>query len=82
MVRVSSDDIDTAIEWLRVNEGADGEAEACQRVAALLEAELKRRIADAGVRAAAKALGVKPALVRTALRQRSSVVSERTGERE
>lgn len=41
--RISVEDIDTAIMWLLTNEGGNGEADACNRVAEWLLAEMKER---------------------------------------
>jgi hypothetical protein len=69
MSRVSTDDLNIAADWLEVNEGDNGEAEACRRVAAFLQAEIDRRHKAAAVRAIAREKNVSPALVRKALAQ-------------
>lgn len=56
--RVSVTDLETAAEWLGINEGDEGEAEACQRVAAWLRGEAARRLDAAAIRGAAKTAGV------------------------
>lgn len=53
MKRPTEDDIYIATMWLEANEGADGEAEACLRVAKWLEQQL----IDAKVRQAARKVG-------------------------
>lgn len=45
-------DLMTAREWLEVNEGLDGESEACQRVAEFLTKEIQRRVNEAARRKA------------------------------
>lgn len=47
---VSVDDLRVAAAWLGDNEGEDGEAEACQRVAEWISAEIERRELNAAVR--------------------------------
>jgi hypothetical protein len=66
---LSLDDLELAIEWLRLNEGEAGEAEACSRAADFLERELKRRERDAVARSYAKEKGLDPAFVKKALRR-------------
>lgn len=68
--RVTSEDLDTAIAWLEVNEGDQGEAESCRRVAAWLRAEMERRDLDNMIRQAARERGIKPAQIRAHLRSR------------
>jgi hypothetical protein len=67
MPRVSTDDLNIAAAWLEANEGDEGEAEACQRVAAFLHAEIDRRHKAAAVRVIAREKNVSPAMVRKAL---------------
>jgi uncharacterized membrane protein len=55
--RVSVEDLELAAEWLDVNEGDAGEAEACHRVAEWLRAEADRRGQDRIVRRLAKEAG-------------------------
>ena len=55
MARPTQDQMDTAAEWLRINEGDEGEAEACEAVADWLEqqaeAQMMREMArEQGVR--------------------------------
>lgn len=68
MSRVSIEDLNTARAWLDVNEGQDGEAEACHRVADWLLAEIAKRETSASINNAAKRLGVSPQRVRAAIR--------------
>ena len=67
-VRVSNDDLETAIAWLDVNNGRDGEQEACQRVMVLLRAELASRVREAAVRQLVKETGRSAADVRKAMK--------------
>lgn len=50
MARISIKDLKTAEDWLRDNEGGDGEADSCRRVAAWINEEIERRQIDAAVR--------------------------------
>lgn len=43
-------DMEMAAEWLRCNEGADGESEACSRVATWLDAYARESAVRAGAR--------------------------------
>jgi hypothetical protein len=72
MARTSDEDLMIAAEWLGVNNGDNGEAESCQRVATMLEKMIKQRHEEAAVRAVAKENGVRPSLVRRALRNQQS----------
>ena len=56
--RMTVDDMDAAIEWLRVNEGDGGERESCERVASWLATEQSRRIERNGIRKIAREHGV------------------------
>lgn len=69
MARMTTADLLTAAEWLDVNEGDNGETDACQRVAAFLRAEADRRDREASVRAIAREKGVPAKAVRRALAQ-------------
>lgn len=68
--RMTREDIDTAIAWLEVNEGEQGEAESCRRVADWLRAESDRRDTENMIRQAAREHGVKPSQIRARLRSR------------
>lgn len=67
MPRVSTEDLNIAANWLEVNEGDNGEAEACQRVAAFLQAEIDRRHRKAAVRSIVREKNIPARLVRQAL---------------
>ncbi len=71
MPRVSLEDLDIAVMWLDANEGDNGEAEACRRVAAFIQAEIDRRIREASVRSIAREKNVPAGLVRKALARAS-----------
>ena len=64
MRKPTAEDIETAIAWLQANEGEDGEASACSKVADWL-GTLAR---DAYIRKAARVAGVPVAMVRAKLR--------------
>ena len=53
MKRPCLDDIETAADWLEYNEGKDGEAEACSRVATWLRAYAR----ESEERSAARQIG-------------------------
>jgi hypothetical protein len=53
-----AEDMLTAAEWLDVNEGTDGEAEACARIAARLRRQAEQMDEDHAARGIAKATGV------------------------
>lgn len=53
MNRPYVEDLDLAAEWLRCNEGTDGESEACSRVATWLN----KCAAESEMRSAARAAG-------------------------
>ena len=55
--RVSVEDLKLAATWLALNEGPDGEAEGCLRVAEYLEREIARREAEALARAVSAKVG-------------------------
>jgi hypothetical protein len=63
----SDEAVQIATEWLGVNEGDDGEAEACPRVAAWLRQQVMQRM----VRSAAREAGVPVARLRKALEAES-----------
>lgn len=44
MKRPSLEDMSLAAEWLDINDGSDGEAESCKRVAAWLEASARESV--------------------------------------
>ncbi len=56
MKRPAFEDIQTAADWLDCNEGEDGEAEACSRVATWLRAYAQ----EAKIKAAARKVGCTP----------------------
>lgn len=60
--------LDTAIEWLRCNEGDDGEADRCRAVANWIEHEERERT----LRRAAREAGVPVAAVRRRLAEERS----------
>ena len=62
---VSREDLATAVDWLRCNEGADGEAMACMKVADFLQAEIDRR----DVRSIARETGLPMARARATFRR-------------
>lgn len=62
---VSKQDLATAAAWLECNEGDQGEADACHRVADWIQAEIERR----EVAAMARQNGVKVSTVRHAIRK-------------
>lgn len=68
----TAEEMDLAAEWLDVNEGDDGEGDACHAVAAWLreiaKAAATREAVTAAVHDYAREHGVKPAAVRKALR--------------
>jgi hypothetical protein len=64
------EDLDVAAQWLRVNEGENGEAESCRRVARWLE----KLVRDADERRVAKEGGVSVRTLRS--------VMERNGTRQ
>lgn len=65
--------LDIAAQWLRVNEGDNGEAEACRIVAERLEREIASREDSAAIREAARQLGLPVAVVRSRLRKSVTV---------
>lgn len=71
--RVTNDDLATAAMWLEANNGEEGEAQRCWRVADMLKRELERRAEQATSAAAIKEIaasrGVKPAVIRKQLRK-------------
>jgi hypothetical protein len=68
--RITTEDLDTAAEWLDVAENSpDGdEGEACHRVAAWLREEAARREDALAIRSVAREQGVSSAFVRRALK--------------
>ena len=66
-MRVTINDLLTASEWLRQNEGTDGEEQTCERVADWLDREISRRIEDNAAARIAKAAGVPRHKARVAL---------------
>jgi DNA-binding GntR family transcriptional regulator len=67
--RVSTEDLATAAEWLEVNEGPEGENEACKRVAKWINREIEKRMIRAGQNAAISALAKKEGVSKTAVRR-------------
>jgi hypothetical protein len=65
VARPSVDAMETAAEWLDMNEGEQGEAAECHAVAAWLRAQ----VAAAQLREVAKAAGVSVPVARAALAQ-------------
>jgi hypothetical protein len=63
------EDLLEAAEWLRCNEGPDGEMELCERVADWLDREIERRIERNAVRKIARETGARSSQARTALRK-------------
>lgn len=55
-MRVTLEDLNTAAEWLEVNNGIEGEAESCERVAEYLRREINRRMKVAAIHQAARDL--------------------------
>lgn len=69
MSRVTIEQLDAAIAWLRCNEGSqEGEAEACHAVAAMLERECERREFESAARVASKRGGITLKRARALLR--------------
>lgn len=60
MSKVSIDDLETAREWLLINEGEEGEGESCRRVADWIKIE----ILDREIRSAARKAGVSVAFAK------------------
>ena len=63
----SGDDIDTAVLWLRSNDGDNGEKERCERVAAWLDYMDSERY----IKSAARTAGVPPAMIRRKLAEKA-----------
>jgi hypothetical protein len=61
-----TDDLNIAIAWLRSNEGDNGEAEACARVADWIEHEEHER----AIRYGARAAGITTAMLRRKMAER------------
>lgn len=61
----STEQLNVAISWLRANEGIDGEADACEAVAAWIEHEERERL----IRSKARAAGVSVARFRRRLNE-------------
>lgn len=68
MTKPTETELDLAIGWLRCNEGADGEAAACNRVADWIDAQML----DNRIRKAAREAGLPVAKVRARLKQQST----------
>lgn len=68
MARVSIEDLEIAAAWCEVNEGPNGEAEACKRVAAMLDGMIR----DRRLKAVAREAGVSLGKVKETLRKRQS----------
>lgn len=67
MTRITVNDLVEAAEWLRCNEGLDGEAEVCARVAEWIDREIDRRLTDGSAKRISKALGIAKGAARKAL---------------
>lgn len=71
--RPTEEQFEYACEWLTINEGDDGEAEACHAVADWLRAEMERyfnaSVKAKAVRELAKKHGVTEKVMRAALRR-------------
>jgi hypothetical protein len=70
MKRPSDEQFATAVEWLEVNEGEEGEAEACRAVRLWILDQLEKRAEQEAVRKVAKETGRSIKDVRTALKRR------------
>lgn len=68
MSKPSDEDYTTAIQWLRFNDGGDGERESCSRVAEWLEGVRTASM----IRSLAKEAGVPVAAVRRRLKERGA----------
>ena len=66
---MKTSDIEVAIGWLDVNEGDNGEAAACRRVADYLHSLFERRLEDRAIRAVARQAGVPLQDARRALKR-------------
>jgi len=62
-------DLLTAAQWLECNEGDNGEAEACKRVAAMLRNDARKREERSAVYAAQKYHGIRASAARDALKK-------------
>ena len=60
-------DLSEAAEWLRANEGPDGEAESMARVADWLDREIEKRIDNGAIAKITRARGVSRRVARYAL---------------
>lgn len=65
--RVTIADLELAALWLDCNEGDDGEADACHRVAAWLEAEISQRLERRAARQISRETGAPMSAARLAL---------------
>lgn len=71
----SDDDLLIAVSWLRINEGSDGEADACIRVADWIEQEAHKRM----LRFEARRIGVPVARLRRKLSEKYMQATTTTG---
>lgn len=71
----TSEELEVAIEWLGINEGDEGEREACQAAIKFIRSVLDRRIVEAAIREVAKKSGRPTSDVRKALRARAAIAS-------
>ena len=70
--RLTPEDFQTAIAWLESNEGEDGEADACVRVAKFLRHEANKRL----VAKVAQQTGAGSKRARAALAERGLLIEE------
>jgi hypothetical protein len=70
MKRPNAEQFAIALEWLDVNNGLEGEAEACKAVRAWIMDQLQKREEEAAVRKVAKQSGLSVRTVRAALQHR------------
>lgn len=71
LMRLPTDaELEAAVKWLELNEGPDGEAEACKRVADWVRHEVERRALITAAEKLARVRGVSVAMARRMIMDR------------